>query len=141
MVPSVHFWTFFAFFLSKRRCSSKQMFSMKSSKSPLSIFLSTDANLEIKEKKADLWDAKNWRPIWLKKNFFWLFQKFFGVIYISLLSLFQILFIKFYLAKNLVENLVREFTLWSSLAEIIWRSIQNQKILVPVRFQRSNLAS
>ena len=30
---------------------------------PLSIFLSTGANLKIIEKKADLWGAKNWRPV------------------------------------------------------------------------------
>ena len=35
------------------------------------MFLSTDANLEIIEKKADLWDAKNWRSIWPKKIFFY----------------------------------------------------------------------
>jgi len=43
---------------------------MKPSKSPLSIFLSTGANLKIIEKKADLWGPKNRRPFWLKKKFF-----------------------------------------------------------------------
>ena len=31
--------------------------------------LSTGANQKIIEKKADLWYAKNWRPIWPKKVF------------------------------------------------------------------------
>ena len=72
MVPSVHFLDVFPVFLSKRRCSSQRIFSMKPSKSPLSIFLSTNAHLKIIAKKADLWGAKIWRPIW-PKNFFWLF--------------------------------------------------------------------
>ena len=54
LVPSVHFLDVFPVFLSKRRCSSQRIFSMKPSKSPLSIFLSTGANLKIIEKKADL---------------------------------------------------------------------------------------
>ena len=39
---------------------------------PLSIFLSTGANLKIIEKKADLWGAKNWRRF-DPKQFFWTF--------------------------------------------------------------------
>ena len=70
MVPSVHFLDVFPLFLSKRRCSSQQIFSMKPSKSPLSIFLSTEAHLKIIAKKADLWGAKNWGPIWPEKKFF-----------------------------------------------------------------------
>ena len=73
LVPSVHFLDVFPVFLSKRRCSSQRIFSMKPSKSPLSIFLSTGANLKIIEKKADLWGPKNGRPFWPEKNFFWLF--------------------------------------------------------------------
>ena len=74
LVPSVHFLDVFPVFLSKRRCSSQRIFSMKQSKSPLSIFLSTDAHLKIIAKKADLWGAKIWRPIWRKKKFFLLFH-------------------------------------------------------------------
>ena len=70
LVPSVHFLDVFPLFLSKRRFSSERIFSMKPSKSPLSIFLSTGANLKIITKKADLWGAKNWRPISPKKIFF-----------------------------------------------------------------------
>ena len=45
----------FSLFQLKWRCSSQQIFLMK----PPNIY-----------KKADLWDAKNWRPIWPKKKFF-----------------------------------------------------------------------
>ena len=74
LVPSVHFLDVFPLFHTKRRCSSQRIFSMKLSKWPRSIFLSSGANLKFIEKKADLWGAKNWRPIWPKKNFFWLFN-------------------------------------------------------------------
>ena len=37
------------------------------------IFLSTGANLKIDEVTADLWVAKNWKPIRTKKKFSWLF--------------------------------------------------------------------
>ena len=70
LVPSVHFLDVFPLYLSKRRCCSQRIFSMKPSKSPLSIFLSTEAHLKIIAKKADLWGAKNWRPIWPEKKFF-----------------------------------------------------------------------
>ena len=70
MVPSVHFLDVFPLFHTKRRCSSQRIFSMKLSKWPRSIFLSSGANLKFIEKKADLWGAKNWRPIWPKKKIF-----------------------------------------------------------------------
>ena len=70
LVPSVHFLDVFPVFLSKRRCSSQRIFSMKPSKSPLSIFLSTGANLKIIGKKADLLGPKNGRPFWPEKFFF-----------------------------------------------------------------------
>ena len=67
------FWTISPFFGQKEGVPLNVFFSFKPSKSPLSIFLSTDANLKIIEKKTDLWGAKNWRPIWPKK-IFWLFH-------------------------------------------------------------------
>ena len=78
-VPSVHFLDVFPLFLSKRRCSSQRIFSMKPSKSPLSIFLSTDAHLKIIAKKADLWGAKIWRPI---SDFFYKVPQDFYLFYI-----------------------------------------------------------
>ena len=74
-VPSVRFLNIFSLFLSKRRCSSQQISLMKRLKWPLTMFLSIGANLELIEKNADQWDAKNLRPIWPKKKFFfWLFH-------------------------------------------------------------------
>ena len=73
MVPSVHFLDVFPLFHTKRRCSSQRIFSMKLSKWPRSIFLSSGANLKFIEKKADLWGAKKMKADLTQKKLFWLF--------------------------------------------------------------------
>ena len=64
----------FPSFLSKTRCSTQRIFSMKPYKWPLSIFLSIGANLKIIEKKSWSVRHKKLKADSTRKKFFWLFH-------------------------------------------------------------------